>query len=215
MGRRKVSPGVKRAAVARVVAGSSSLREEANRTGLSKSTLHEAVQDLRPKPDEPDAGGAAAEPGDSALEAAQKAIGISAEDTKRPLTRDEILRAGPDARQMDEEFCVNTLNEIKTLGVLGGGLAQGIPVLSEKRLEPLCKMGEMAEGATRTAAPELAPLLRKYLPDGSALVGLALVLVLDAGGTFLAMRQIAAEHQARREEEAKKKAEMKRTGEAA
>jgi hypothetical protein len=206
VGKRKVKPEVKRAAAARVVSGSSSLREEASRTGLSKSTLHEAVRDLQPKPGE-DPGQPQISPGDSALEAAQKAVG-AAPPAKGPLTPEEILKAGPAAREQDENYCVTTLNEIKTVGVFGGGLLMGIPVLTEKRLLEISKLGEMAEGATRTAAPELAPLLRKWLPEGSTLAGLVVVLLIDLAGTWSAMREIALEYRKKREaEEAAKKKE--------
>jgi hypothetical protein len=203
MGKRKVKPEEKRAAAARVVAGSTTLRQEADRLGLSKSTIHETVQEIRPdsaNPAPPD------KPG-TPLEEAKKAIGTAPPGPKAILTKEELLKAGPQAIALEEQYVVTTLNEIKTLGVLGGGLLMRIPVMTDPRIPPIAKLGDMAEAAARTAAPELGPLMRKYLPDGSALIGLALALLLDAAGTFLALREIGLEYRKKREEEeAKKKA---------
>ena len=200
MGKRKVEPEKKRAAIARVLSGSTSYGEEAKRLNVAKSTLHEAAQKIKPGADQPSPAA-----GDSPLEAAQKAAGVKgaagAGASKVPLTPDEVKIAGADALKMDADYCVATINQVKSVSIMGVAWWFDLPILSEPRLTPLMSLGPKAEEATRTAAPELAPLLRKYFPDGSLLIGLALALAMDTAGTVQGLKPLIDEYRKKREME--------------
>jgi hypothetical protein len=206
MPKRKVKTDEMRAAAARVVSGSTSYGDEGKRLGVSRQAVFAAAKKIRPDTDAPPVD---AKPSDSPLDAARRAAGTAPPDSKTPLTPEELKRAGPDAVRMDADYCVTTLNEVKTVAAMGGALLCKVPVTDER----VWKLGQLtpnAENAVRTAAPELAPLLRKYLPDGTALIGLVVVLAMDAAGTYNALRELGIEYKKKREAEAeasKKKAE--------
>jgi transposase-like protein len=202
MGKRKVDPEKKRAAVARVLSGSTSYGDESKRLGVAKSTLHEAAQKIKPGADAPPPAA-----GDSPLEAAQKAAGVkgAAGSSNVPLTADEVKLAGADALKQDQDWCVSQLNQVKSMSVLGVAWWYDVPILTEPRLTPLLSLGPKAEEATRTAAPELAPLLRKYFPDGSLLIGLVVALAMDGAGTFQGIKPLIDEQRKKREMEAASK----------
>jgi transposase-like protein len=199
MGKRKVDPQVKRDAILRIKAGSSTYREEAKRLGITPPALHEVKKKM-------DAREAAEAPPPSAPAAASqldKALGAAGLGTKvdvsKPPTPEELKLAAPQALQLDADYCVGTLTQIKTVGTCGGAVLMGVPIFDE-RVFKAGKLGKTAEEAVRTAAPELAPLLRKYLPDGSSLVGLAIVLVMDFAGTYGTLRELRTEYQKKSEE---------------
>jgi len=196
MGKRKVDPLKKREAIARVLTGSTTYRTEAKRLGVSKSTLHEAAQDLKPDNDQVDQ---AAGPSETPLEAARKAAGL-AKDPKAPLTTDELKLASPQAIAMEQEYCLATIASAKLLGTCGGALIARVP-LTDERVFQVAQIGKPAVEGIRAAAPELSPLLKKYLPEGASLVGLAIVLLFDCAASFMQMRDLSLEYRKKRDEE--------------
>jgi len=106
----------------------------------------------------------------------------------------------------NDKYCVEIVGMTKKLTVLGGGMIMGISPLDER----LTKVGEMSPDlitATEAAANDLAPILKRWFPEGSALLAFAVALMFDGLGTFMVMKELKVEYKGKRiaeQEKAKK-----------
>lgn len=106
----------------------------------------------------------------------------------------------------NDKYCVEIVGMTKKLAVLGGGVIMGISPLDER----LAKVGEMSPDlvkATEVAADDLAPILKRWFPEGSALLAFGVALMFDGMGTYMVMKELKVEWRNKRiadQDEAKK-----------
>lgn len=199
MGRkRKTDPAKLAELVTRVKSGEITLSAAAVEAGIAVSAMHTAVNRIEgvPLPSAPEDPSTT-----SPLERALDAAGVGGPEEKQAPPGSSAPPPLPTVS--DGDYCVQTVGALKKIVVMGGGLVMKINLLDD-RLTKLGDLGKDAKKACEVASPELAPILRKWLPEGSVLLGLAVALMFDALGTYMGMKTLALEaKQKRLEKEAK------------
>jgi len=208
--KRKTDPAVLADAVSKVKAGEWDLKTAAESCGIAVSSMSTAVHrnDSQPLPQAVDVS-ADSTPLDRALDAA--GCGSKGpEDSDQP-SKGPSGSAPPPAPEekksavpviSDADYCLQTVGMVKKVAVLGGGLLSGIPPTEDR----LCKLGAMSKDfskATEMASPQLAPFLKKWFPEGSALLAFAVAAAFEALGTWMAMKPLALEFREKRIREKK------------
>jgi len=217
MGRkRKTDPIVLADAVSRIKSGEWQLQQAAERCGIAISAMSTAVHrddgiPLQKATDDTE--------GSTPLDRALAAAGVGDQgpgpdqadkgpSKSQPPPSSETRPTADKPVVSDADYCVGVVLTAKKIAVLGGGLWMGIPPLDDR----LAKLGDLSKDlrkATEVASPELAPILKKWFPEGSLLLAFCVSLLFESLGTHGAMKELAKEHAAKRLEkkaEAEKKA---------
>jgi hypothetical protein len=187
MGRkRKTDPAVLADAIAKIKSGEWKLQEAADRCGIAVSAMSVAA---RRSDGIPLASAAPAVEDKSDLDVALEAAGGSPETPTPP--EGPTPPAGEKAPGIsDADYCVQIVGTIKRIGVLGGGMLSGVSPLDDR----LGKLGEMSKDfrkATEVASPQLAPILKKWFPDVSLLLGFAIAAMFEGLGAWMGVKDLS------------------------
>jgi len=204
MGRkRKTDPAVLAEAIQKIKSGEWKLQEAADRCGIAVSAMSVAARrndgiplaEAQPATDKSD------------LDVALEAAGGSAEEPTSPPAEKSSIPPAPPVIS-DADYCVQIIGTIKKIGVLGGGMLGGVSPLDDR----LGKLGEMSKDfrkATEVASPQLAPILKKWFPDVSLLLGFAIAAMFEGLGAYMGVRELSRLEKEKRIAKAKEQPPVK------